>query len=160
MYQQTASRLAPGRTDAERFDDGLAFIARRLRFSVQRLDARDRQLLDDFGRGASRDGEVRYRMVTLRALCAIAGRSTRADDREALPELIRAEVLRYVDAPVSIAAAFDVETSVTGPTDVEQRVFERVKDRASWIRCRDALLRQLAATRYALDAVLMWSASI
>lgn len=159
MYQQQSLRVAPGRTEPEQFDEGLAFFARRLRFSVADLDDRDRQLLADFGRGASRDGEVRYRMLTVRHLCAIAGRSNRSEDREALPELIRAEILRTARPQLCLRSTFDEETAAVGPADVAQRAFEKMPTTGTWVVVRDALMRQMAATRFALDAVLMWSAA-
>lgn len=160
----TASYRAPvtspvvGRRDPEPFDKALAMIARRLRLSVVDLDDHERRLLEDFGRGASVDGEIRYRMITLRALLTIASRSSRIEDREALPELMRAEILIAGDGHMSIATSFDLETSTTGPADVAQREFETKPSRATWILCRDALMRQLYATRLALDAVMLFTA--
>lgn len=159
MYQLRSPRLAPGRTEPESFDEGLGLLARRLRFSVADLDDGDRQLLADFGRGASRDGEVRYRMLTVRHLCAIAGRSTRPEDRDALPELLRAEILRHAGPQLCVGTAFDEETAAVGPADVAQRAFERNPCEAAWVVCRDTLMKQHAATRMALDALLIWTAA-
>lgn len=160
MYQQRSPSPVVGRREPEPFDNGLAFIARRLRLSVPDLDPHERQLLEDYGRGASVDGEVRYRMITLRALLAIASRSTRLEDREALPELMRGEILAADPHQVmAVPTAFDLEGSVTGPANEAQRHFELKPSRATWMICRDLLIRQHAATRFALDAVLMWAAS-
>src|SRR5688572_3468436 len=154
-YQRPSPSPVAGRREPEPFDEGLPFIARRLRLSVPGLDDYERELLTNFGRGASVDGEVRYRMVTLRALLAIASCSTKLEDREALPELFRAEILAKDPCRAgSVPDAFDLETSVTGPANEAQRAFERNPSRSTWQVCRDALLRQAAATRRALDAVL------
>ena len=159
MYQQRSPRVAPGRTEPEQFDEGLAFLARRLRFSVAKLSDHESDLLSDYGRGASVDGEVRYRLRTFRALCEIAGRSNRPEDREALPELVRAEILRHARVQVCLRSAIDEGTAAVGPALVAQRAFERNPCKAAWSALRDALLRQHAATRLALDAVLIWTAA-
>lgn len=162
MYPPTAERLAsPRRQSGQRdipgptsFLEDVALLARRLRLSVPDLNDRERELLHDFARAAGDDAEVRYRLVTVRAFCAIAGRSTRPEDREQLPELIRAEILRDSSEQVDVAAAFDVETSVTGPADVAQRQFERDPNPTTWRRCVDTLRQQLTATHQALCSVL------
>lgn len=161
MYQETRLPLAGGRTFREgqpalvddAFHHELRFIARRLLFSVPRLEVAERDLLYDLGRT-----EVRYPMKTLRALLAIASRSLRLEDQEAIPELMRAEILRQSAPSLCVRAAFDIEAPVTGPANEAQRAFELQPDRTTWERCRDALQRQLAATRHALDAVLTWRA--
>lgn len=154
-YPRQAAPSATPRTNGDSFDQRLGFIARRLRFSVPHLSERETDLIEAYGRGASRDGEARYRMVTFRSLCAIARRSRRCEDREALAELIREEV-RDGAAPTSVEVAYDAETACTGPADVEQRAFEREKNPITHARCVDALTRQLATTRVALDATLAW----
>ena len=158
-YRPTAGRPEQGRGEPEAFDEALGFIARRLRFSVTDLTEKERDLLDDYGRGASKDGEVRYRLKTLRALLAIAARSNRLEDRDALPELFRAEILRLAGAEHCLTTAFDVETATTGPADVAQREFEKAPSPGTWIIARDALMKQAAATRFAIDALLIWSAA-
>lgn len=156
MYQGRASRLAPARTNGEpSFDEKLARITRRLRYSVTNLAADEQQLLDDYGRGASRSGEARYRLVTFRRLIAIARRSRRPEDREALPELIRDEIAEG-GAPLDVEVAFDRETPAPGAADVAQRAFEQDPNPITRERCLEALDKQLATTRDARDAVLHW----
>lgn len=151
-YQRTAFESAAPRRDADSFDRDLGTIARRLRLSVHDLTDDERQLLEEYGRGASRDGEPRYRLITFRRLCAIARRSRRAEDRDALAELVHREVTDGVD-PSTVEVVFDQETASTGPTDVAQRAFEHEPNPITQARCREALERQLATTRAALDVV-------
>ena len=92
QYQPIAAGWEVGRTDPASFDLQIGQIARRLRVSVPMLDERERQLLDDYARGASLHGEPRFRLITFRSLLAIARRSRRVEDRDAIPELIRAEI--------------------------------------------------------------------
>lgn len=151
-YQESPCGLAVARTEPASFDLQLGHIARRLRFSVPNLDGREMRLLDEYGRGASLHGEGRYRLITFRSLLAIARRSRKPEDRDALAELVRGEIHRGT-APTSIELAFDAETGSTGPTDVEQRAYEHNPTPITWARCKAALEKQLAATRAALDAV-------
>lgn len=147
MYRRPdpAAAIAPA---ADPFEAGLRAIARRLQQSVPDLTAREREWLHDLARE-----ECRYPMPTVRKLNRVSRRSMNAEDREAFAELIRADSLP--PAPTCVRTAFDLETAATGPADVEQRRLEQEpRDHATWTRCRDALTRQLAATRRALDAVL------
>jgi predicted nucleic acid-binding protein len=152
QYPKMAAGGEVARTDAGSFDLQLAYVARRLLLSVSGLDERERQLLNDYARGASLHGEPRFRLITFRSLLAIARRSRRTEDREAIAELVRAEINRGAP-PSSIELAFDGETGATGPCDVEQRAFEHSPNPITWARCKAALEKQLAATRAALDAV-------
>lgn len=155
-YRQPSAAPASARTEpALDFDGRLATFARGLRLSVNDLTEQESELLTDYGRGASRDGEVRYRLRTFKALIGIARRSSRPEQREALAEIIRAELLADVASP-SIATAFDAETPAPGQADVRQREFERNPNPTTWAACRDALMHQLAVTRRALDAVIAW----
>jgi hypothetical protein len=155
-YRAPATDAAGSRTEAGPFDKAIARFAVELRLERgPDLNDYERNLLEDFGRGASVSGEIRYRMKTLRSLISIASRSRRVELRDALPELLRAEILRNAPA-VSIEKAFDVETPAPGQADPAQRAFERDPNPITHQRCKEALERQLAATRQALDAVLAW----
>lgn len=157
-YRNAPDRLAQSRTqpaEPSTFDRELALWVRRLRFSVPDLNEYELGLLEDYGRGASVDGEVRYRLLTFKALMAIASRSPRVEDRDGLPAIVRAEIERNRPA-LDIATAFDLETPAPGAADVEQRAFERDMNPITWARCKQALARQLATTRAAYDAVIGW----
>lgn len=150
-YQRPAGRSVSA---PQSFDCGLAGLAKRLRLSVPNLTEYERHTIEEFARGASVDGEIRYRQRTFKALMALAARSRNIADRDALPELVRAEILANVASHVCVEEAFDRETAVTGPADVEQRAFERNPNPITWARCTDALKRQMAATETALASVL------
>lgn len=123
-------------------------LARSLYFSAPNVTARNREFLQDFARG-----EGRYQLVALQRLIMCARASTKLEDREALAEIIRAELL--ADAPAScVVSSFDAETIANGDANIAQRQYERTRCRAAWERCRDALIAQAVATRVALDAVM------
>lgn len=119
MHQQPAACLAAVRKNPESFEAGLALVARRLLFSAVGLSDGDRQFLHDVTRS-----EARFPMRALQRLVAISRRSVQPDDREALPELIRREILGDESA-MTVAAAFDFETSAQGEADMAQRRYER-----------------------------------
>lgn len=143
---------APSAPSAPRVDDpfvaGLQTIARRLLFSTPRLASTDRQFLYDVARQ-----EARFPMTGLRRLMAIAAHSTKPEDREALPELIRAECLVGVHA-VDVAIAFDEETAAQGIADVAQRAYERHPSPTTQARVVEAFTAHLTGLRRSLDAVL------
>jgi hypothetical protein len=151
-YQRPARGPVPARTKTDRFDHQIGFIARRFKFSVRNLSDAETQLLDDYARGASYNGEARHRLITFRRLCAIARRSRSPEDREALAELVRAECIDGVE-PTPFEIAFDLETPVPGATDDAQRQFERNPTPISWRRCLDSLKRQETVTKIARFAV-------
>jgi len=141
------------RSEADSFDYRLGQIAHQLRISLSDLDPAEKRLLEDYGRGASANGEARYRMVTFRRLCAIARRSRKPEVREALAELIRDEVFDGV-APTCQEVAFDQEAPVTGQCDVAQRQYELHPTPITRARCVEWLKRQIAVSRAALEAVI------
>lgn len=152
-YRRRASRSVTANAHRSPFDIGLANFAIRLRESVPNQTAYEHGLLEEFARGASAVGEIRYRQTTLKALIAIAARSKCPADRDALPELIRAEILA-AGPPLCVATAFDSETAATGPADVEQRAFEQNPNPITKARVVTALRQQIAASLTALTAVL------
>lgn len=123
-------------------------LARALYFSAgPNISPRNREFLQDFARG-----EARYQLVALQRLIMCARASCKPEDREALAEIIRAELL--ADEPTKcVATAFDYETTANGEANNAQRQFERTRCRSSWERARDALMQQYAATRASLDAL-------
>ena len=135
--------------DADPFEAALRAIARRLRESVSDLTLREKEFLYDLARE-----EARYPMPTVRKICRIARRSELPEDREAFANLILAESLPAIDSSC-LRTAFDLETPAPGEADPLQRALEHNPTcRETWQRCRDALARQLAASRHALHAVL------
>lgn len=148
-----APAIAP---EADPFEVELREVARRLRKSVPNLTPRERDFLDDLART-----EIRYPMPTVRKICRLSRRSTDPAAREGFAELIRADSLP-ADA-LSLTAAFDLETPAPGEADPLQRALEQnPMCPTAWRRCRDALARQLVATRRALDAVLQmgWRSAV
>lgn len=125
MYQHSPVTLAGDRRNAgsgargEAFLATLQFIARRLLFSVLGLTDDERQFLHDVARS-----EHRYRMIALQRLMAIAARSVKPEDREALAEVVRAWCLAGVPAVTDIRLAGDLETRAQGEHDVAWRAFE------------------------------------
>jgi len=129
------------------FEAGLRAVARQLAASVPDLSEREREWLSDMARD-----EVRYHMVTVQRLCAAARRSTDLTAREAFAELIRATSMPAKQT-LPVPVAFDLETPAPGVADVAQRAYERDPNPSTLTRCRQALARQLAVTRIALDAL-------
>lgn len=149
-YADRASSSASLRTNADAagsgFVDGFKALARELRLSVPDLSDADKHLLKDVA-------DDRYPMVTLVRMMAIASRSLRPEHREGLAELVRAECLAPHAGAACVSSAFDLETEATGLADLAQRHFERAPCPSTWQRVRDALTRQMHATRRSLDAV-------
>lgn len=151
MYHNHADLLAqaprPTLTGTA-FEEQLQSLAQRLLSSVLGLTTADKQFLRDLARD-----EARYPMRTLRRLIGLAAMSVRPEDREALAELVRAEILAQTQSAFCLATAFDHETEANGAADVAQRAYERERTRSTWEWCLSTLTRQMAATRQAIDAV-------
>lgn len=134
---------------ASTFARDLQLIARRLYVSAPTLPQSDRQFLKDVARD-----ERRYGFISLQRLISCSRQSVKPEDREALPELIRGEILSGVPLEFNIAMAFDAETFAQGEADNAQRLYERRLCAAS----RDVAIEKLtvhhAALRASLDAVL------
>lgn len=148
----TAARPHATRPEAptsRNFEPLVKRIAHRLLASVPDLSDRDRQWLKDIARE-----ETRYQFVTLQRLCDVSRRSRRLEDREAFAALILSESTPADALPID--RAFTLETPATGAADVEQRHFELEPTPITAGRCREALERQLATTKAALEAVRQW----
>lgn len=131
------------------FEQQVRAIAQRLRQSVPDLTAREVSWLDELARE-----ECRYPMITVRRICAAARRSRRVEDREAFADLILAECTPADAMPIE--EALDLETRADSADDVPQRDFELHPSPITFARCRDALVRQSAATHQALRSLFAW----
>lgn len=135
-YQRSTPRLA-----SSTFVSDVQQLARELHATVPRDDS-DSAFLQDIARG-------RYQMVAMQRLIEIAARSPRPEHHEILSEIVRP---RSAASPC-VSTAFGAETESTGPADVAQREYELAPCKSTWQRARQALIRQLASTRMALDAL-------
>lgn len=133
------------------FDDGVRQVAGKILFGAN-VSASDADFLHDVRR---RD-DKRYEFKALRRLIGLSRQCRRREDREALAEFIRGQILGDdPESAMEISLVFDDETVATSGADPVQRALERHPNcRTTWERCRDALTRQLVATRRALDVVL------
>lgn len=142
---ETSRRLRA--QDTQAFVAGLQQIARSLYFSTPRASAKDHEFLQEIARE-----EQRVQMKQLQRLIGIAALSTRPEHRLALVDLIRlhCDTQRECLDPV---IASDLETEVQGPADVDTRMFERVRTRATKERALASLRRHFAALRALIDSV-------
>lgn len=149
-YVDRAPSSASLRTNSDAagsgFVAGFKTLAGNLRLSVADLTESEKHLLKDIA-------DDRYPMKTMLNVMAIASRSLRPEHREELAELVRAECLAPHAGAACVSSAFDLETEATGLADLAQRHFERAPCPSTWQRVREALTRQMHATRRSLDAV-------
>lgn len=115
MYADPSRSSASSRTNAfvsaGTFERDVEHLARRLRLSVPGLTDGEVHHLKDVA-------DQRYRFVSLQRLMAIAARSTRPDDREALAEFVRRECLLGIDVIRDRAIVGRLEVVAQGPHDV------------------------------------------
>jgi len=161
-HHHNAAPLATDRTQPERrttvaqrartadnhtFVKGLQGIARQLYFSTPRATERDHEFLQEIARE-----EQRVQMKQLQRLISIAALSTRPEHRLALVDLIRLHCDTQREC-LDVVIASDLETEVQGPADVDTRMFERVRTRATKERALTSLRRHYAALRALIDSV-------
>jgi hypothetical protein len=124
-------------------------IAARLSFSVPDLAKDEKQFLWDQAR---RSGHT---LRSLERMADLAARSTKAADREALPECLRARTLRRerLIAGSSLVAAEDEEVLIEQEENIAQRERMKRDDRTTRERLIGALRSRLNVTRRLLDAL-------
>lgn len=152
MYRQPAlspvhPRMHPDAI-SEALAAGIAYIARRVMVSALVLTDRERDTLSEL---SSHEG--RNRFVAISRLISILQRSARADDREALPELVRGLIAQASVETTDWRAAWALETDAQAIVDPLQLRFDWNPCRATAVPLRDGLLGQLHGTRVNLDVV-------
>jgi hypothetical protein len=149
MYQRNVVRVAAPRRDAGsgRLLARLRTAARQLYFSAVGVDAADRQFLQDFARD-----EERYQLVALQRLVAIARCSVKPEDREAIAEIIRGELLDGVPAVQDVQFAGELEMKAQAEHDLAWRAFELSPCRAHRDRAIETGTLHLHGIRAQLDA--------
>jgi hypothetical protein len=97
-----------------------------------------------------KDGaEGRHKHATMQRVMRLAALSDKPEHHEMLSELVRPTV-----RTPAIATAFLLETASNGDANNAQMRYAHAPCKSAWLACRDALMRQMATTRSALDAVL------
>jgi hypothetical protein len=128
------------------FAADLAQLARRLRLSVPALSPAEIHALKDVA-------DNRYPMKMLCMMMRISSRSVRADDREALPELVRRECLVGVPSVLDARLVGRLETQAQGPHDVAWGDFEWSPSRTTCERAHETARVHFAGLRAQLDTL-------